>query len=248
MPKNTVTQQDLDKILGSIRKTAVVNCRLTRPLAGGVKTDEKGLKAFIEHHLGIPPEASDFQPTFDRIMREEIGERDTTPEGGEVQTEEVYQINVIRADEDGPYIGEHQIKAMLKQSASRLGIFKAKGKLGSKGDLAECSTVSAHGESFRGDKPWNIYLRDDTDCNVATTAFEIISGRVRTPQGAKSIQHHTESAVAGTRFTFALDWMPTKLTGSDIQSIIAMATQIGLGSCLSLGFGRFEVVSMEVEK
>ena len=245
MPVKTLHQEDLDKLLGQTRKTATIQCRMLRPLAGGVPASEKALKAFVEHHLGIPPESSEFGKALERIQKEEIGERDTTPEGGEVQTEDVYQVNVLRSNGHGPFILEHQLKALLKQAASRLGIFAAKGKRGSKGDLAECSTISAHDASLDEENPWNILLVNK-DGEPAQTCFEIISGRVNTPKGWKSIQHHTEIAPAGSLFAFRLDWMPTKLSGNDIIDIIAMATQIGIGSCLSLGYGRFEVVEMEV--
>lgn len=241
-----LTQKDLDEKLAGVRTTAVINARFLRPFAGGQPAGDKGLAAFVQHHLGIDPESLEFEKAIARIRKDEIGERETTPEGGEVATSDVYQVNVIRQTELGSYISEHQIKALLKQAASRLGIFSAKGKVGSKGDLAEMGTIRACGESLQSEeRPWEIYLRSGD--RPASTEFVVLNGSVSTPMGKKSIQHHTEVSQEGAEFCFSVSWPEKKLTKDDIAMVIAAATQIGLGSCLSLGFGRFEVVSMEIQ-
>ncbi|MFH1724300.1 MAG: hypothetical protein ABII00_06725 [Elusimicrobiota bacterium] len=238
------TQRDLDAVLDAERERAVVRCRLLRPLAGGQPAGEKALRAFAEHHLGLAPGTAEFDAALARIQSEEIGERETTPEDGEVKEESVYAVNVIRRGEKGPYILEHMVKALLKQAASRMGIFKA--KPGAKGDVAEMGTVEAAGESLQDlVRPWEIYLRRNG--RPVGTSYALISGSVRTPQGKKSIQHHTETAEEGGEFTFAFSWPARKFSKDDLKRTLAAATKIGIGSCLSLGYGRFELVSAEVD-
>ena len=245
MTKQLYTGAELSEMLEAIRTTAVAHCRLLRPLAGGQPADDAGLRGFVEHHLGIPPETLEFTAALERIKREEIGERDTTPETGELETLEVYQVNVVRRSAKGPYILEHMVKAMLKQSASRLGLFMAQKKRGSKGDLAEFGTVTASGESLQDSaRPWEIYPR--IDGGPASTSYVKISGSVNTPQGKKSIQHHTEVIAEGSEFWFELRWPATRLNPDDIARIIAGGAIIGLGSCLSLGYGAFRVETLEI--
>ena len=240
----TAIQQELDAMLAEHRQSMTIKARFLRPLAGGQPASDDGLRAFIKHHLGIAPDAPEFEAAFQRIRKEEIGERSTTPETGEVQTEEVYAVNVIRKSEHGSFLLEHQLKALIKQAASRLGLFQVKGKVGAKGDIAELGTITATGESLQNqDRPWEIYLRKNGA--AAATHFVPISGSVGTPQGKKSIQHHTEVAEEGAEFSFQIAWPKKRLTMDDMKLILAAATQIGVGSCLSLGYGRFEVVDLQ---
>jgi hypothetical protein len=244
MTVKTYTQRDLNSLIEEIRTTATIRARFIRPLAGGQPAGEKGIQSFVQHHLGLDPESEEFAKAVERISKEEVGERETTPEGGEVETSEVYQVNVIRRSEYGPFVLEHLIKALLKQAASRLGIFTA--KKGAKGDMAEMGTVEAFGDSLADpNRPWEIHLIKDGA--AAKTEYAVISGSVNTPKGKKSIQHNTETCEEGAEITFRISWPPNKLKADDMAKVIGAATVIGLGSCLSLGYGRFEVVKMTVE-
>lgn len=239
------TQRDLDKLLEKRRARAVVRCRTLRSIAGGQPASDKGLKAFVEHHLGLEPGSKEFEEAAQRIKHEEIGEKETTPEGGELETQEVYQVNCLRSSERGSFVLEHQIKALIKQACSRLDLFVK--KRGSKGDVAELGTVRAHGVSLQDpDRPWEIYLRDKNG-EPAGTAWAAICGSVSTPKGKKSIMHHTEISEESAEFEFEFLWKSSKLGKNDFLMVMAAATQIGLGSCQSLGYGKFEVVEMEVE-
>jgi hypothetical protein len=241
----TFDQKRLNEALAKFRSTIKVKCRFLLPFAGGVPASDKALEAFIEHHLHLVPETDAFKETFSRIRHEEIGERDTTPEQGEVSTQTIYAVNIVRSTPDGPFISAHQIKACLKQACSRLGMFNARGKMGSKGDVAELGSVCASGDSIGNpDAPWEIMLRKDG--KPAPTHFDLISGTVGTPKGKKSIQHHTQVVEAGSEFEFTISWPSERLSPDDMMLAIAAMTQIGLGSCLSLAYGRFEVIEGKV--
>lgn len=247
MPK--WTQADLSKLLEKMRSAVVVKVRALREFVGGVPAEDSRLEGFIEFQMGIVPQRKDGAPTnpafiecLQRLKKDEIGERNVTPEGGEVEERKVYGVNVIRKSAAGHFILEHQIKAVLKQAASRKGLFMA--KKGSKGDLAEFGTVLAVGESLQvKDRPWEIYLRKDG--KPITTRFRTMRGHVASPSGSKSIQYEAECAPEGTEFSFELSWPPKKLKENDVVDIVAVATAIGFGSCLSKGYGKFEVLSME---
>lgn len=245
------SNEQLMEILESFRTKVVVKLRLLRPSVGGQPAGDKGLEAFIEHHLNLDPRrGADKKPTnpeflaaFERIKHEELGEKDTTPETGEVEEKRVYGVNVVRKDERGPYLLEHQVKAMLKQAASRIGIFSA--KLGSKGDLAELGTVVACGDSLQDPKePWKLYWRKDGA--PAATSFDTMRGSVSTAQGRKSIQYEAERVMAGGEVEFELRWPPQKLLREDVVKVFAATLAIGLGSALSLGNGRFEYADFRV--
>ena len=241
-----LTQADLDLMLQPYLGLATVHARLERETAGGQPAGENGLKAFVEHHLHLTPDTPEFDQALWRIMHEEIGEKETTPEGGEVETAEVYQVNVIRKTEHGPYVLEHMIKALLKQAASRMGLFQAKGKVGSKGDMSELGIVRAVGESLRDPaRPWEIYLRKNG--GPVPTRYQTISGSVGTPKGKKSIQHETEVTEEKAELRFSFQWYDKRLTSEDIALIFAAASHIGLGSCLALGYGRLEILDLQIE-
>ena len=83
------TQQDLTPIREKHRDLVVVKCRLQRAMAGGQPATDKGLEAFVEHYLGLAPDTPEFKATIDRIKKEEIGERKTGTEEGEIPTSAV---------------------------------------------------------------------------------------------------------------------------------------------------------------
>lgn len=239
------TEKEIAELADGSRSVARMTLRFLRPLAGGQPAGDKALEAFAEHHLKLVPGTQEFKDAIARIKTEEIGERDATPEVGEVQEKHVYAVNVIRRSDKGPYVLEHQVKALLKQAASRIGLFKA--RIGTKGDMAEMGTVAAIGESLRNPaRPWEVYLRNGS--GPATTSYDKIAGSVNTPRGKKSIQHHTEIAAEGSRISFEFRWPVGKLKAENLKEILAAAKIIGLGSCLSLGYGRFEVESVVGEE
>lgn len=248
MPKEKATYnaEDLQAVLEDQRNCARVTVRVLTPIAGGVPAKEDGLKAFIEHHLGISPvDAELFNATLARIQKEEIGERDVKTEVGELEMQEVYSVNQLRRSDLGPFLAAHQLNAAIKQSASRLRIFQK--KRGSKGDVAEMGTVLAAGDSLQNpDRPWEIYLRKNG--GPAATSFEKISGSVSSPQGRKSIQHHSEVVEEGAVFVFDFHWTPFKFTNDHMVKTVAGMNAIGQGSCLSLGYGRIEVEQLEFIK
>ena len=221
---------------------AIAFCRFTREVVGGQPATPDGVRAFALHHLHIP-EGQELEDAVKRIMKEEIGERETTPEAGEVKERESYGLNILRRDDFGPWLGDWQIKAALKQAASRVGLFVS--KRGSKGDVAEMGKVSAHGISLHGPE-FRIHLMNDAGEQPAITTYQKFLGRVNTPSGAKSIVNDAECAPIGTTFEFRFQWYHGKLTEPDIVSIFSALPVIGVGSVKSLERGKFDIEHLEI--
>lgn len=220
----------------------VCRCEAATPLVGGLTAGEKGVRAFVAHHLKIadPEEA---EKAYQRIMREEMGERSIAPATGELSEQLTYGINVIRRTEIGPYLGNHMIHANLKTAMSRLSMFVE--KKGTKGNVAEAGIVSPSGISLLDDRPDCIYLIGP-DGKPAQTYFEEFKGRVSTPAGSTSIIHHSECVPAGTQFEFEFRFILGKLNEDDIRDFLSLSMIVGIGSVKSLGHGKFRILSAEI--
>jgi hypothetical protein len=208
---------------------------------GGQPANREAVRAYAKHHLKLPDDK--IEAAVDRILREEVGEREVTGEG-EVKERESYGLNVLRRDDFGPWVGDWQIKAALKQSASRVGLFAA--KRGTKGDMAEMGRVSAVGNSLHGE-PFKIHLLDADGERPATTFYRRFMGRVQTPDGPKSIVTDAECAPVGTRFSFRFQWYEAKLTEADMVKIFSAFQIVGLGSAKAMEQGKVEVMTLEIE-
>jgi hypothetical protein len=257
---STYTMKDLSTVYAAYCGSAIAVCRLTREIVGGQPATDDGIRAFAKHHLHIPDE--EIEEVVARIKGEEIGERDTTPATGELKEKESYGLNVLRHSAFGPWVGDWQIKAALKQAASRVGLFVA--KRGTKGDIAEMGKISAHGISLHGPE-FQIHLiaaesetaaetdhiefhgRTPSPNKPAETEYQKFLGRVNTPSGAKSIVNDAECCPAGSRFSFCFQWYDAKLTEADIVSVFAALPIIGLGSAKSLERGKFDIETLDIE-
>ena len=236
------TTKDLSETYGKYCGEAIAECRLTRQVVGGVPASKDGIKAFVIHHLHIA-EGPEADAAVARIMNEEVGERDTPQGEGEIKEKESYGLNVIRRDEFGPFLGDWQFKAALKQAASRVGLFMS--KRGTKGDMAEMGKVSAYGVSLHGPE-YKVYLMDPMGTVPASTYYQKFMGRVSTPSGAKSIVNDAECAPEGSRFGFRFQWYNGKLTEADVVKIFSALPVVGIGSVKSLECGKFDIERLEI--
>ncbi len=218
---------------------------MLQPLAGGMPADDKGLANFVSHVMGLEAGTKESDEAISRIKKDEIGQEDTTPDGGEVKTEKVYAVNIIRRSEHGPFILEHMVKAMLKQAASRATSKNA--EPGVKNELSEGSVIVAHGDSLQDPaRPWEIYLRQNG--GPTETEFLKVQGAVGDPKGGKrSISSDVEVAVEGSEFEFEIRYQGRKLKPDYLRNVVWAASQMSVGSCKAKEFGKFEVVKMEAD-
>jgi len=223
-------------------KTAHVTARFTRDYIGGQPASIEGIKAFVKHHLHL--EGEEAENAVKRIDGQEVQQIS----GGtdEVDEKQTYGLNVIRRTSEGfAYVGTWQARAMIKQAASRLGLFAAKGKVGSKGDLAEAMLVSPAGDSACAGSH-EIIILEDGKPSVARI-FKKFMGSVSTPKGRMSIVHDSEIAPAGSMIQFSVQWPSGKITESDMAAVMGLCERVGMGSVRSLEHGRFEVVELTIE-
>lgn len=246
METKSYTQADLDGYYESMTNRLVAECELTTELVGGMAADPAGVAAFVQHHLHLEGPAA--EAAVKRIMADEVGERDLTPEGGELTEKLTYGVCIIRRDTYGPWLGNWMIKACLKAAASRIGLFVA--KKGSKGDVIEMGRVRAHGISYQPqvkEPEAHVHLIDPSGIGGATTYFHDFRGRVSTPAGSMSIVSDRECVDSGVRFGFEFRWYAGKIGNEDMAKVMASMQVIGLGSAKAFERGKFKVRSMTVE-
>jgi hypothetical protein len=185
------------------------------------------------------------EKAFARIRNEEFPkEEEEEAEEGEVKVKKVYSVHMFRRSDKGPFFLGHQVRAVIKQVASRLGFFQK--KKGTKGDLSEFGTAVAHGDSLQNpDRPWEIYPRMGK--GPATTHFETVSGCVKTPNGKKSITSETEMVDEGAEYEVLFRYpRDCKLTDEDMIKILGGYEAVGQGSVLSKSYGRVQLVRGEI--
>ena len=243
----TYTTAELEEEYEGMTGQVLVEAKLTSDLVGGLPADTEGIRAFCKHHLHL--DGDDLEGAVRRITRVELGDREVTPELGEVIEREAYSVNVLRRTEDGyAYLGDWMIKACAKCAASKLGLFRS--KLGTKGDVAEMGSVRAWGNSTRGYRN-QICFYDDEGKPFSDRIWQRLPGHVTTPRGGKSILQDVEVVPMGYRFAFEMripmgKGAEKKVTEKDIVRIVAAMGVVGVGSARSLERGKFTVLSLEV--
>lgn len=238
-------EKDMEQLYQNQTRQVTVHIRLTRELVGGQPADEKGVTAFVAHHMNITDAAKQAKQVA-KILHEEIGERDIGPDKESAPALEetgVYQVCMIRRDTHGHWLGDWMFKAMLKQAGTQVGIFTRKKT--TKGHLAEAGRILACGPSLKG-LPYHVYLVHD-DGKPVSTYYREFKGSVQTIKGRRSIVSHRECVADGANLHFTFDWVGRKLTSHDLAEIFAMGRQIGMGSTKSFERGKFEVVKFETD-
>lgn len=243
------TFEDLNKRYEARTGSLRASCTVADVLVGGQPASEDGVRMFVKHHLEIADQV-EADKAVARILKQEIGEKDMTPEIngvlGEVNEKAVYGVNVVRRSNLGAWIGHWQIQACLKQAASQLNVFIQVER--SKSGFSEAARVSAVGMSLLESlHPGRIYVMAEDGETPAQTFFDEFRGRVRQPTGAVSIMHHSECIPSGSRFEFEFRFAVGGLKEADIRDVVAMMMVCGLGSVRSLGCGKFRVDHLSID-
>jgi hypothetical protein len=104
----TYTTEQLEDMYQGMTGSVHVQATFITEVVGGQPADRKGIESYVKYHLKItdPTEA---QKAADRIEKEEIGERDVTPEAGEVAERSVYNINILRHTDKGAWLGDWMV-------------------------------------------------------------------------------------------------------------------------------------------
>jgi len=190
-----------------------VELKFRNRLYGGVPKNPDALRSFLESS-GLPKE-------LEEEYEEEAG-----------ASEEVEKNHTgFREDENGIFIRDFQIKALLKETASVLGITTS--KRGSK-------AILQHGLFV---KPDRIYLLDEGGSpKKAPDGNEVMVGKVRGPSGTRSvvtIADYVEKAII--RFQI---WLLKggKFAEEDLYKCLLLGQEDGLGSRRSFEAGKYDIV------
>src|ERR1035437_436678 len=194
--------------------TATVALTFKSEVLGGLPASENGIRAFVTHHLHLVGEGAD--EAVQRILTQEV-RKDTTKPGDEVAEIESYAVNVLPRMESGiPFIGTWQVRAMIKQCASRLGLLMA--KRGAKGDISEGMWVHPRGASKLGTFR-EIGIIGPDGKPFSQRLYRKVMGNVGTPSGRASIVSDREYAPIGSHIEFTLQWPAGKLTTDDMAAV-----------------------------
>jgi hypothetical protein len=240
-------EQEMRRTFKDQLATAYVKIRFTTRCVGGQPGGEEGVRAYVEHHLKLTGDGADSE--VNRILNvENVPVEENI---GELEDVVTYAVNVWpRNDAGEAWMGTWKVQAMMKQVASRMGLFSAKGKIGSKGDLSEGALITPHGDSMRG-RDVEIYAIHPSDNGVFLTLderiYERFQGTVSTAQGRKSIQHDSEVIPAGWELHFKIEWPTIRIKPDDMAAIWGMAPRVGMGSVKPKHCGRFEVLGLDID-
>ena len=155
--------------------------------------------------------------------------------------------NQFRCDETGIYIGAYQLKAMIAQCGSLLGL--TVNKRGSKQTLKEgtfIKGINTEGE-FTSDKVYLLPVRKEAD------GKDNFTGTVSGPQGSRSIISNSQYCVQPTiRFQM---WVLSnrlqetnqgkKLTFEDFENIFELGQEVGIGAHRNMEKGKFDLKTFQ---
>jgi hypothetical protein len=237
----TLSYEDLNAAYEDKTSVVRVEAVFATEMVGGMPAGEEGVRQFVAHHLHL--EGDEAEQAVKRIMSEEL--QDVTPAEGELPEGKMYGLRSLRRGAHGPWIGDWMVKANIKNSASRLDIFKS--IKGTKGNFAEAGRVRAWKYSLQDpDNPQHIYIRNSADA-PCHTRHENFMGRVQSPRGPVSIIHQSEVVEAGSRFAYEFRFIKGKIVEGDVRDILALSMIVGIGSARSLERGKFRIEKAEIE-
>lgn len=162
-------------------------------------------------------------------------------------------------DKGRPYIGNHQVKAALREMASSTGLTQS--KRGSKQTVQHLQAVwgcDPSGEIPEGEGRLRIYLWRESDgpnrlaIVPKVDGFVELTGNVQTPQGPRNIikrHDYVEKARAFFVIEMAARLFQSRdsaaLSDEDVATLLLHAQANALGACRSQGYGTFRVVQLD---
>ncbi len=191
---------------------------------------------FRDKIYGGVPKNPEVLNTFLQIqgMPEELSEEYEEEADLDAQAEKYW--TGFRKDETGIFIRDFQIKAMLKETASVLGITTQ--KRGSK-------AILQHGLFI---KPPRIHLLDEQgNPKKEPDGYDDIVGSPKGPGGRRSIIRRVDYALR-PRIRFRVYLLDGgKLSEEDLRKCFELGQEDGLGSLRSYEAGKFDIVKFERE-
>jgi CRISPR/Cas system CSM-associated protein Csm4 (group 5 of RAMP superfamily) len=223
MTTNASSKFDSRRLYDVYRITIAVR----EQICGGKPQNDELLADHIRRKTGYNDELTKKQLENAKIMGEE-GLRELTDEKLEKAR------TGFLSDGKGLYIDTYQLKAMIKQSAQMLGIYKK--KRGTKNMCAEGCEVK--GPDHESRVYLGVKVPDGTDENVV---------HAMTPQGPISGIKHVDY-VRKPKLTFEVWVLKTApaetrhISEDDLVEILTFSQENGVGADRARGMGKFDVV------
>lgn len=138
----------------------------------------------------------------------------------------------FRRDNGRPFLGDYQLKALLKQSATRLRLTTK--KKGSKQDLTDGLFVNR-----------KLFFTKDGEPVMDVDGSEEFCGHVQTRKGKRSILKQSEY-IEGGELAFTIRVIKGGLVSAkNIKDLLLLGQEIGLGSNRSFESGKYDLLVCE---
>jgi len=219
-----------------VYKKFAVEIKFRSKCLGGLPKTEDLLDRYIEAKFeGAKPNSE----THDHVSRDIDTEE-------KAETDKKTSMNGFRQDEVGIYVGDYQVKAMMKQAGSLLGLTTK--KRGTKSTLGEALFVKGMLDSELTGR--QLYFQDDSGEVVAEPDGHIdIAGRVWAggrPQSIINRYDYTEGrTVKFQLWVLKVRLKDKKLNTDDLRDILEFGQEVGLGSGRSQEHGKYDLVKFE---
>lgn len=196
-----------------------VRCKFRERIYGGIPKSKELIDNYVSSKFGV--ENSDLA----KQLKKEVD-----------LDEELEKISCgFKQDQGQPYISDYQVKAMLKQAASRLKITTK--KRGSKQDITDGLWVSRRIFFHNGEGTIKGPLRTEEFC-----------GHVTGPRGKRSILKASEF-IEGAEISITIRLLKVAiLSGKNLKDCFLLGQEIGLGSNRSFEAGKYDLLEFEKEK
>ena len=241
----------------------VIELEFRDDVLGGIPRTEKLIRQFLESKLkreakdaekkGLqPPTAAHKEELIQSYLQRMFG-AETIEETIEEETQRMW--TTFFQDAKGPYLGTYQVKAMLREMLSCLGIFME--KRGSKNQFQHLLSVHAcddegniYGTQNGSDSEEALRLHFYRDGKVLSDVDGFVdkTAHVITAQGPRSVlKRHDKVEKAKIRFAWILPARLPKnkekavIVDEEIAKILRFAGDDGLGCSRSQGHGSFTV-------
>ena len=197
----------------------------------------------------VPPTEVRIQEIVKRTMKEMFGDDVKTT----IDKEEEKSQTTFKSNAFGPYIEPRQIKAMLREMQSTLGMTVT--NKGSKQTMQHLLVVQAcdeHGIAFNGERVNQVNFERGGETIAEIDDFVEMCAHIIGPQGRRScIKRHGRIYGPSIRFLIRA---PANLPKSRATAIVRDSQIVrmlnhgqgdGLGACRSQGYGKFKIVKLE---
>jgi len=208
-----------------------VTVEFEKPVVGGIPKSPEVIAAWIESRAkkkGRMPE--EIQKLIEKVSSEVyISEDDMEKEIEKTWT-------TFKGDKEGIYIEDRNIKAMLREAASTLGLFKGTGSTARKQTFQHGLTIKPYRIRFYRDGE---VIREPEDIQERPIIIDYKGNTI-------SALKREDIVKEGARITFYICIVANNVFSEKmVKEMVEIAQEIGIGAARSQGFGKFKIVEFK---